>query len=84
MALDGVIAGVNRVEEDPEDITVGYAAFPNQRRPPADAAVTMADASADRRRAPEDQGNPQGLRWSLMERTDPRPPWTPGGATPLK
>ena len=29
-ALDGVIAGVNRVEEDPNDITVGYGGIPNE------------------------------------------------------
>lgn len=29
-ALDGVIAGVNLVEEDPEDITVGYGGIPNE------------------------------------------------------
>jgi len=29
--LDAVIAGVNRVEEDPEDITVGYGGLPNER-----------------------------------------------------
>ena len=27
--LDGVVSGVNRVEEDPEDQTVGYGGFPN-------------------------------------------------------
>ena len=27
--LEGVVAGVNRVEEDPEDQTVGYGGFPN-------------------------------------------------------
>lgn len=30
-ALDAVIAGVNLVEEDPEDITVGYGGLPNER-----------------------------------------------------
>lgn len=30
-SLDAVIAGVNRVEEDPEDITVGYGGLPNER-----------------------------------------------------
>ena len=30
-ALTAVIAGVNRVEEDPEDITVGYGGLPNER-----------------------------------------------------
>lgn len=30
-ALDAVIEGVNRVEEDPEDITVGYGGLPNER-----------------------------------------------------
>jgi len=29
--LDAVIAGVNRVEEDPDDITVGYGGLPNER-----------------------------------------------------
>lgn len=29
-ALDAVIAGVNLVEEDPEDITVGYGGLPNE------------------------------------------------------
>lgn len=29
-ALDGVIAGVNLVEEDPDDITVGYGGVPNE------------------------------------------------------
>jgi N4-(beta-N-acetylglucosaminyl)-L-asparaginase len=29
-ALDGVIAGVNIVEEDPNDITVGYGGLPNE------------------------------------------------------
>jgi N4-(beta-N-acetylglucosaminyl)-L-asparaginase len=29
--LEGVIRGVNRVEEDPEDQTVGYGGFPNAR-----------------------------------------------------
>ena len=28
-ALEGVVSGVNRVEEDPEDQTVGYGGFPN-------------------------------------------------------
>ena len=30
-ALDAVVAGVNRVEEDPDDITVGYGGLPNER-----------------------------------------------------
>lgn len=30
-SLDAVIAGVNRVEEDPDDITVGYGGLPNER-----------------------------------------------------
>jgi len=30
-ALDAVIEGVNRVEEDPDDITVGYGGLPNER-----------------------------------------------------
>ena len=30
-SLDAVIAGVNRVEEDPNDITVGYGGLPNER-----------------------------------------------------
>jgi len=30
-ALDGVVAGVNLVEEDPEDITVGLGGLPNER-----------------------------------------------------
>ncbi|MGH9868857.1 MAG: N(4)-(beta-N-acetylglucosaminyl)-L-asparaginase [Candidatus Polarisedimenticolia bacterium] len=30
-ALDAVVAGVNLVEEDPEDITVGYGGLPNER-----------------------------------------------------
>ncbi|HEY3177020.1 MAG TPA: isoaspartyl peptidase/L-asparaginase [Candidatus Polarisedimenticolia bacterium] len=30
-ALDAVIAGVNLVEEDPNDITVGYGGLPNER-----------------------------------------------------
>lgn len=30
-ALDAVIAGVNLVEEDPDDITVGYGGLPNER-----------------------------------------------------
>ncbi len=30
-ALDAVVAGVNRVEEDPNDITVGYGGLPNER-----------------------------------------------------
>ncbi|MFQ5700891.1 MAG: N(4)-(beta-N-acetylglucosaminyl)-L-asparaginase [Acidobacteriota bacterium] len=30
-ALDAVIAAVNRVEEDPDDITVGYGGLPNER-----------------------------------------------------
>ena len=30
-SLDAVIAGVNRVEEDPEDITVGLGGLPNER-----------------------------------------------------
>jgi N4-(beta-N-acetylglucosaminyl)-L-asparaginase len=30
-ALDAVIAAVNTVEEDPEDITVGYGGLPNER-----------------------------------------------------
>ncbi len=30
-SLDAVLAGVNRVEEDPEDITVGYGGLPNER-----------------------------------------------------
>lgn len=30
-SLDAVVAGVNRVEEDPEDITVGYGGLPNER-----------------------------------------------------
>ncbi len=29
-ALDGVIAGVNLVEEDPEDMSVGYGGIPNE------------------------------------------------------
>lgn len=29
-ALDGVIAGVNIVEDDPEDMTVGYGGLPNE------------------------------------------------------
>jgi N4-(beta-N-acetylglucosaminyl)-L-asparaginase len=29
-ALDGVIAGVNIVESDPEDVTVGYGGLPNE------------------------------------------------------
>jgi N4-(beta-N-acetylglucosaminyl)-L-asparaginase len=29
-ALDGIIAGVNLVEEDPDDITVGYGGIPNE------------------------------------------------------
>jgi N4-(beta-N-acetylglucosaminyl)-L-asparaginase len=29
--LDAVIAGVNTVEEDPDDITVGYGGLPNER-----------------------------------------------------
>jgi N4-(beta-N-acetylglucosaminyl)-L-asparaginase len=29
--LDAVVAGVNRVEEDPDDITVGYGGLPNER-----------------------------------------------------
>ena len=29
-ALDAVIAGVNIVEDDPEDMTVGYGGFPNE------------------------------------------------------
>src|SRR5438093_224634 len=29
-ALDAVIAGVNLVEEDPDDITVGYGGLPNE------------------------------------------------------
>lgn len=29
-ALDGAIAGVNLVEEDPDDITVGYGGIPNE------------------------------------------------------
>lgn len=28
-SLEGVVRGVNRVEEDPEDQTVGYGGFPN-------------------------------------------------------
>jgi N4-(beta-N-acetylglucosaminyl)-L-asparaginase len=30
-SLDAVIAGVNLVEEDPDDITVGYGGLPNER-----------------------------------------------------
>ncbi len=30
-SLTAVIAGVNRVEEDPDDITVGYGGLPNER-----------------------------------------------------
>lgn len=30
-ALDGIIAGVNLVEEDPDDITVGYGGVPNEQ-----------------------------------------------------
>jgi N4-(beta-N-acetylglucosaminyl)-L-asparaginase len=30
-ALDAVVAGVNLVEEDPDDITVGYGGLPNER-----------------------------------------------------
>lgn len=71
-ALDGVVAGVNLVEEDPEDITVGYGGIPN-----ADGVVQLDAAVMD---GPTHRAGAvaalEGIRYPskvarlVMERTD--------------
>lgn len=71
-ALDGVIAGVNIVEDDPEDMTVGYGGLPNEEGVvELDAAVMhgpthRAGAVASLRNIK----NPSRVARMVMERTD--------------
>ncbi len=70
--LDAVIAGVNIVENDPEDITVGYGGLPNE------AGVVQLDASvmhgpthnAGAVACLEGIKNPSKVAQIVMERTD--------------
>ena len=70
--LDGVIAGVNIVEDDPNDMTVGYGGLPNEDGVvELDAAVMhgphhMAGAVASLRNIK----NPSRVARLVMERTD--------------
>ncbi|MBP1679498.1 MAG: glycosylasparaginase precursor, Threonine peptidase, family, partial [Bacteroidetes bacterium] len=71
-ALDGVIAGVNIVEDDPDDVTVGYGGLPNEDGVvELDAAVMhgpthRAGAVASLRNI----RNPSSVARVVMERTD--------------
>lgn len=71
-ALDGVIAGVNRVEEDPEDITVGYGGIPNEQGVvQLDAAVMDGPTHrAGSVAALEGIKYPSKVARAVMERTD--------------
>lgn len=70
--LDAVIAGVNLVEDDPNDITVGYGGIPNEE------GVVQLDASvmhgpthdAGAVAALENIRNPSKVARLVMERTD--------------
>ena len=70
--LDAVIAGVNIIEDDPEDITVGYGGLPNER------GIVQLDASvmhgpthnAGAVGALEGIKNPSKVAKLVMERTD--------------
>jgi N4-(beta-N-acetylglucosaminyl)-L-asparaginase len=71
-ALDGVIAGVNIVEDDPNDVTVGYGGLPNEE------GVVELDAAV--MHGPTHRGgavasirnikNPSKVARLVMERTD--------------
>ncbi|MFQ5718712.1 MAG: N(4)-(beta-N-acetylglucosaminyl)-L-asparaginase [Acidobacteriota bacterium] len=70
--LDAVIAGVNTVEDDPDDITVGYGGLPNDR------GVVQLDSSvmhgpsrnAGAVASLENIRNPSKVAKVVMERTD--------------
>ncbi len=71
-ALDAVIAGVNRVEEDPDDITVGLGGLPNERGVvELDASVMRGPtASAGAVAALRNVKYPSRVARLVMEQTD--------------
>jgi len=71
-ALDGVIAGVNIVEDDPEDMTVGYGGLPNEEGiVELDAAVMHGPTCRGGAVAAlRNIRNPSRVARMVMERTD--------------
>jgi N4-(beta-N-acetylglucosaminyl)-L-asparaginase len=71
-ALDGVIAGVNIVEDDPNDVSVGYGGLPNEDGiVELDAAVMHGPThSAGAVGALQNIKNPSKVARLVMERTD--------------
>jgi len=71
-ALDAVIAGVNIVEDDPDDITVGFGGLPNERGiVELDSSVMHGPScSAGAVAALRDVRNPSRVARLVMEQTD--------------
>ncbi len=71
-ALDGVVAGVNLVENDPDDITVGYGGLPNEQGViQLDSCVMHGPTGrAGAVAAIEQVKNPSLVARLVMERTD--------------
>jgi len=71
-ALDGVIAGVNIIESDPDDMTVGYGGLPNEEGVvELDAAVMHGPThNAGAVAALRNIKNPSSVARLVMERTD--------------